>query len=76
MSKAGKHGGRHTSRTTGKADDSVPSDSPSVGWFMLQAYRRRLRATIAEAPSWLEHKILSASEHIGEGRPAVWLSEN
>jgi hypothetical protein len=44
--------------------------------FLLQAYRRRLRAIVEAAPSWVAEAILSASQHIDEKRPAVWLSEN
>ena len=45
-------------------------------WFLLQAYRRRLRAIVAIAPEWMAGEILSASQHIDDRRPAVWLSEN
>jgi hypothetical protein len=44
--------------------------------FLLQAYRRRLRAIVAAAPDWVVEEILSASQHIDEGRSAVWLSDN
>lgn len=27
-------------------------------------------------PSWVAEEILSALEHIGDGRAAVWMSEN
>ena len=45
-------------------------------WFLLKAYRRRLRAIVGSAPTWMSEEILSASQRIGEDRPAVWLSEN
>lgn len=45
-------------------------------WFLLQAYRRRLRAIAGAAPAWLTEEILRASQHIDEKRPAVWLSKN
>jgi hypothetical protein len=45
-------------------------------WFLLQAYRRRLRAIVKAAPDWVVEEIVSASQHIDEGRPAVWISEN
>ena len=45
-------------------------------WFLLQAYRRRLRALVVTAPSWVCEEILSASQPIDSHRPAVWLSEN
>jgi hypothetical protein len=35
-----------------------------------------LRAIVAAAPEWVAEEILSASQQIDEGRPAVWLSEN
>jgi hypothetical protein len=44
--------------------------------FLLQAYRRRLRAIVEAAPSWVAEEILGASQRIGDDRPAVWLSEN
>jgi hypothetical protein len=45
-------------------------------WFLLQAYRRRLRAIVGAAPAWLAEEILSASQRVGSDRPAVWMSEN
>jgi hypothetical protein len=42
--------------------------------FLLQAYRRRLRAIVSVAPDWLAAEVLSASQWIE--RPEVWLSEN
>ena len=43
----------------------------------LQAtYKRRLRALVAVAPSWVTEEILSASQHIGDDRAAVWFGEN
>ena len=45
-------------------------------WFLLKAYRRRLRALVVTAPSWLAEEILSASQRIGDDRPAVWMGEN
>jgi hypothetical protein len=45
-------------------------------WFLLQAYRRRLRGIVELAPTWLAEEILSASQAIDEKRPAVWLSRN
>ena len=45
-------------------------------WFLLQAYRRRLRAIVGAAPAWLAEEILSASQRVGSDQPAVWLSEN
>jgi len=45
-------------------------------WFLLKAYRRRLRAIVEVSPTWIVEEMLSASEHIEERRPIVWLSEN
>jgi hypothetical protein len=45
-------------------------------WFLLQAYRRRLRAIVAAAPAWMAEEILSASQHIEEDWAAVWMSDN
>ena len=38
-------------------------------WLLLRVYRRRLRGIVAVAPSWMSEEILSASQHIDEGRP-------
>jgi hypothetical protein len=53
------------------------------GWFerwharrLQAAYKQRLRAIVAAAPSWVTEEILSASKHIESDRPAVWFSEN
>jgi hypothetical protein len=35
-----------------------------------------LRGIVEVAPDWVVEEILSASQHIDEERPAVWLSEN
>jgi hypothetical protein len=43
---------------------------------LLQTYRRRLRAVVASAPTWVSEEILSASREIDDQRPAVWLSDN
>jgi hypothetical protein len=45
-------------------------------WLLLQAYRRRLRAIVTSALAWVSEEILSASQRIGEDRPAIWSSEN
>jgi hypothetical protein len=45
-------------------------------WFLLQAYRRRLRGLIELAPEWVTEEMLSASERIGSERAAVWMSED
>ena len=52
-----------------------PIESAMV-WLLLQAYRRRLRGIVELAPEWVTEEILSASQHIDEGRAAIWLSKN
>jgi hypothetical protein len=44
-------------------------------WFLLQAYRRRLRRLIELVPDWLAEEILSASQRIGDDRPPMWRGE-
>ena len=44
--------------------------------LLLYLYKRRLRGIVAAAPDWVAEEILSASEHIGDDRAAVWMSEN
>ena len=44
--------------------------------FLQAAYKQRLRAIVVAVPDWVAEEILSASEHIGEDRAAVWSSEN
>jgi hypothetical protein len=45
-------------------------------WFLLEAYRHRLRAIVASAPDWVVEQILSASEHVDDNRPVLWMSDN
>jgi hypothetical protein len=65
-----------------RAIEAIGTIEPS-GWFerwqarLLQAaYKERLRALVAVLPSWATEEILSASQHIGDDRPAVWFGEN
>jgi hypothetical protein len=44
--------------------------------LLVAAYKRRLRAIVETVPSWVAEKILGASEHIGDDRAAVWMSDN
>jgi hypothetical protein len=45
--------------------------------MMLQrAYKERLRTIVVVVPEWAAEEILSASQHIPEDRPAVWMSDN
>jgi hypothetical protein len=44
--------------------------------LLQAAYKYRLRGIIKAAPAWVAEQILSASESVGEDRPAVWMSQN
>ena len=44
--------------------------------LLLHLYKRRLRAIVADAPSWVTEEILSASENIGDQRAVLWISKN
>ena len=44
--------------------------------LLLHLYKRRLRAIVADAPSWVTEEILSASENISDQRAVLWMSEN
>jgi hypothetical protein len=65
-----------------RAIESLESIEPSgpiermMAALLVQAYRRRLRAIVASAPTWVSEQILSASQEIDDQRPAVWLSDN
>jgi hypothetical protein len=62
-----------------EALETIQPTSPferGMVWLLLQAYRRRLRGIVEVAPDWMVEEILSASQHLDAGRPAVWLSEN
>ena len=62
-----------------EALDTIHPTGPleqAMVWLLLKAYRRRLRAIVAAAPTWMGEEILSASQAIGSDRPAVWLSDN
>jgi hypothetical protein len=48
----------------------------AIVWFLLEAYRHRLRAIVASAPAWVVEQILSASKHIDDDRPVLWMSDN
>ena len=43
---------------------------------LMAAYKRRLRAIVKVAPTWVSEEILSASERIGDKRAALWMSED
>lgn len=40
------------------------------------AYNQRLRAIVAVLPDWVVEEMLSASQHIGDDRAVLWMSEN
>jgi hypothetical protein len=44
--------------------------------LLMAAYKRRLRAIVKVVPTWVSEEILSASEHIGDDRAVLWMSEN
>jgi hypothetical protein len=44
--------------------------------LLMAAYKRRLRAIVKVVPTWVSEEILSASKHIGEDRPVLWMNEN
>jgi len=55
-----------------------PAHNRAIGLIraLAAAYKHRLREIIKVVPSWVAEQILSASEHIGEDRAAVGMSEN
>lgn len=62
-----------------EAQETIEPTGPiesAIVWFLLEAYRHRLRAIVASAPDRVVEQILSASTHIDEYRPAVWMSDN
>jgi hypothetical protein len=48
----------------------------AIVWFLLETYRHRLRSIVASAPAWVVEQILSASGHIDDDRPVLWMSDN
>ena len=44
--------------------------------WLLYVYKRRLRGIVEAAPAWVSEDILGASEHIGDDRAALGMSEN
>jgi len=44
--------------------------------LLMAAYRHRLRAIVAAAPTWVSEEILSASEHIRNDRAVLWMNED
>jgi len=48
----------------------------ALAGLLQAAYKRWLRAIVAELPAWVMEEILSASRGIGERRAVLWMSEN
>jgi hypothetical protein len=44
--------------------------------LLMAAYKCRLRGIVKLAPAWVSEEILSASEHIGDDRAALWTRKN
>ena len=44
--------------------------------LLLHLYKRRLRGIVEAVPDWVAEEILSTSEHIGDDRAVLWMSEN
>ena len=69
-------------RALGKAIEGLSEIDPSgpierlMIRMLLDSYKRRLQALVAALPTWAVGKILSASEHTGDDRVAVWVSRN
>jgi hypothetical protein len=59
----------------GTIDPSGPLERAAAR-LMLYAYKRRLRGVVEVAPPWMVEEILSASEHIGDDRAVLWMSDN
>jgi hypothetical protein len=59
----------------GTIEPSGPFEQALAG-LLQAAYKRRLRAVVETAPSWVTEEILSASERIGDARAALWIGRN
>ena len=59
----------------GTIEPSSPFER-AMASLLLAAYKRRLRGIVEVAPPWVAEEILSASEHIGDERAILWMSEN
>ena len=42
----------------------------------MAAYKRRRRAIVKVVPTWVSEEILNTSEHIGDRRAVLWMSED
>jgi len=58
------------------ANESTGPFERALARLLMAAYKRRLRAIVKVAPAWVSEEILSASEHIGDKRAVLWMSEN
>jgi len=45
-------------------------------WFLLQAYRRRLRTIVSAHPALFAEEILSANQVTDDDRPVLWINQN
>jgi hypothetical protein len=59
----------------GTVQPSGPSER-ALARLLMAASKRRLRAIVKVVPIWVSEEILSASEHIGDDRAVLWMSEN
>ena len=59
----------------GTIDPSGPFER-ALARLLMAAYKRRLRAIVADVPSWVTEEILSVSENISDQRAVLWMSEN
>jgi hypothetical protein len=71
-----------TSRALVRAIEALGTIQPTgpferaLARLLMAAYKRRLRGIVKLAPAWVSEEILNASEHIGEDRAVLWLSQN
>jgi hypothetical protein len=59
----------------GTVEPSGPLER-TLARLLQTACKRRLRAIVKVVPAWIAEKILSASEHIGDKRAVLWISDN
>ena len=66
----------------GRAIEALGTIQPSgpfehaLARLLMAACKRRLRTIVAVAPTWVSEEILSPSEHIGDNRAVLRMSEN
>jgi hypothetical protein len=72
----------HQGRALVRAMEALATIEPTnrlgrkLARLLLYVYKRWLRGIVAAAPAWVSEQILSASEHIGDQRAALWMTEN